>query len=390
MIRRALLPLLLLPLVVSNVGCGGMGGWFGGSDQTLQPAKLQAIAQPVAIQQVWQTRIGSRARDQSLRLTPAFSDGRIYAASPDGTVVALDALNGRQLWSNATRLPISGGVGLSAPGLVLFGTIQGEVVALRQQDGQEAWRAQVTSEVLAPPRADGGVVVVRSIDGRFTGFDARSGERLWIHTHVVPALSLRGNSPPLVAGNLVIAGLDTGKLLVLSLDQGLPLTEKTIAPPRGRTEIERLIDIHSEPKAFVDTLYVAAYRGSVAAIDMRSGDLLWSRDVSSYAGLDVDARQVYVSDDTDAVLALDRRSGGTLWKQAELTGRRLSAPVVSGNLVVVGDFEGYLHWLSQDSGRIVGRIRATSRAITAPPLAVGDIVFVQDQGGTLSAFRAGG
>ncbi|MFO7642669.1 MAG: PQQ-binding-like beta-propeller repeat protein, partial [Candidatus Competibacteraceae bacterium] len=166
--------------------------------------------------------------------------------------------------------------------------------------------------------------------------------------------------------------------------------EKIIAPPRGRTEIERLIDIHSEPKAFGDTLYLAAYRGSVAAIDMRGGNLLWNRDVSSYAGLDVDDRQVYVSDDTDAVLALDRRNGGTLWKQPELTGRRLSAPAVSGNHVVVGDFEGYLHWLSPDSGRIVGRTRAASKAIVAPPLAVGDIVFVQDQGGTLGAFRAGG
>lgn len=386
MIRRALLFLL----VVLNAGCGGLGSWFGGSDNTPQPAKLQSIAQPVTIQQLWQTRIGAGARDHSLQLNPAWSDGRIYAASHDGTVVALDALSGRPLWTNATQLPISGGVGLSAPGLVLFGTIQGQIVALRQQDGQEAWRAQVTSEVLAPPRADGGVVVVRSIDGRFTGLDARSGERLWVHTHVVPALSLRGNSPPLVAGNLVIAGLDTGKLLVLSLDRGLPLTEKTIAPPRGRTEIERLIDIHSEPKAFGDTLYLAAYRGSVAAIDMRSGNLLWNRDVSSYAGLDVDARQVYVSDDTDAVLALDRRNGGTLWKQSELTGRRLSAPAVSGNYVVVGDFEGYLHWLSLDSGRIVGRVRAASKAIVAPPLAVGDIVFVQDQGGTLGAFRAGG
>ncbi len=390
MIRRAFLLALVSLLLVLSAGCGTLGGWFGRSDQTLQPAKLQSINQPIAIQQLWQTRIGGGARDPSLRLTPALADGRIYAASSDGTVVALDALSGRQLWTNATRLPISGGVGVSDPGLVVFGATQGEVVALRQQDGQEAWRAQVTSEVLAPPRAEGGVVVVRSIDGRFTGFDVRSGERLWVHTHLVPALSLRGNSPPLVAGNLVIAGLDTGKLLVLSLDRGLPLTEITIAPPRGRTEIERLIDIHSEPKAFGDTIYVAAYRGSVAAIDMRGGNLLWNRDVSSYAGLDVDARQVYVTDDTDAVWALDRGNGGTLWKQPELTGRRLSAPAVAGNHVVVGDFEGYLHWLSPDSGRIVGRVRAASKAIVAPPLAVGDLVFVQDQGGTLGAFRAGG
>ena len=206
----------------------------------------------------------------------------------------------------------------------------------------------------------------------------------------MPALILRGNSSPIIIQNLVIAGLETGKLLVLSLDRGLPLTEKTIAPPRGRTEIERLIDIDSEPKTFGDTLYLVAYRGNVAAIDMRSGNLVWNRALSSYAGLDVDAQQVYVSDDTDAVLALDRRDGNTLWKQAELTGRRLTAPAASDDYVVVGDFEGYLHWLNKSDGRIVGRIRAAGKAIIAPPVVAGNTVFVYGQGGTLGAFRAGG
>lgn len=382
MIRRVF-PLLLLIL---SAGCS----WFGGSDNSLPPAELKPVAQPVGIQQIWETRVGAGVKDRSIRLIPALADGRIYAASQDGTVMALDALSGRPFWETATQLSITGGVGLSDDGLVLVGTGKGLVVALRQENGQEAWRAQVSSEVLAPPRAARGVVVVRTIDGKFTGLDTRSGERRWVYVHAMPALSLRGNAPPLVTRELVIAGLDTGKFLVLSLDKGLPLTEKTIAPPRGRTEIERLIDIDSEPRIFGDTLYLAAYRGSVAAIDMRGGNLLWSRNLSSYAGLDVDAQHVYLSDDTDAVLALDRRNGGTLWKQSELTGRRLSAPVASEDYVVVGDFEGYLHWLSKNDGRIVGRIRVASKGITAAPIAAGNIVFVYDQSGTLGAFRAGG
>ena len=381
MVRR-LLPLLFLVL---SAGCS----WFGGSDNSLPPAELKTIAQPMEVRSLWETQIGAGAKSQFIRLTPALADGRLYAASFDGAVVALDALSGQRLWETQTQLPITGGVGVSGNDLVLFGTNKGEVVALRQENGQEAWRAQVSSEVLAPPRAASGIVVVRTGDGKFTGLDARTGERRWVYAHVLPALSLRGDAPPLLTQNLVIAGLETGKLLVLSLDKGLPVTEKTIAPPRGRTEIERLIDIDAEPKIFGDTLYMVAYRGSIAAIDMRSGNLLWNRELSSYAGLDVDARQVYVSDETDAVLALDRRNGGTLWKQAEMTGRRLSAPVATDQHVVVGDFEGYLHWLSKDSGQIVGRIRAASKAIVAPPLAAGNIVFVQGQGGALGAFRAG-
>ncbi|MDS4028892.1 MAG: outer membrane protein assembly factor BamB [Candidatus Contendobacter sp.] len=381
MVHR-LLPLLLLVL---STGCS----WFGGSDNSTPPAELKAIAQPVGVRQLWEAQVGSGAKNQFIRLTPVLADGRLYAASFDGVVMALDALSGQRLWESATQLSITGGVGVSDNGLVLVGTNKGQVVALRQDNGQEAWRSQVSSEVLAPPRAASGVVVVRTGDGKFTGLDARTGERRWVYAHVMPALSLRGNASPLLTHNLVIAGLETGKLLVLSLDRGLPITEKTIAAPRGRTEIERLIDIDAEPKILGDTLYLVAYRGSVAAIDMHGGNLLWNRELSSYAGLAVDERQVYVSDETDAVLALDRRDGGTRWKQAELTGRRLSAPVATRDHVVVGDFEGYLHWLGKDNGQVVGRIRAASKAIVAPPLAAGDTVFVQGQGGALGAFRAG-
>lgn len=381
--RHRLLPLLFLALIA---GCS----WFGSSDNSIPPAELKTIAQPITVQQLWETRVGSGTENQFIRLIPALADGRIYAASHDGTVMALDALNGQRLWEVATKLPISGGVGLMLdPGLVLVGTDKGQVVALRQEDGQEAWRSQVSSEILAPPRGAAGIVVVHTGDGKFTGLDARSGERRWAYTHALPALSLRGAAPSLLTHNLIITGLATGKLLVLSLDKGLPVTEKTIAAPRGRTEIERLVDIDSEPKIFDDILYLVAYRGSIAAMDMRNGNLVWNREISSYAGLDVDNQQVYVSDETDAVLALDRRNGGTFWKQSELTGRRLSAPAASTDYVVVGDFEGYLHWLSKDSGRIVGRVRAAGQGIIAPPLAAGNIVFALGKNGALSAFRPG-
>lgn len=374
-----------LLLIIFATGCS----WFGSTSNAIPPAALQTISQPVNVRQLWSTSVGSGAKDQSIRLMPALLDGKVYAAGADGTVVAVDALSGQRHWEVATGLPISGGVGVSDDGLVLIGTRKGEVVALRQETGQEAWRAQVSSEVLAAPRAANGVVVVRTIDGKFTGLNSDAGEQRWVYSHAMPALSLRGNAAPLLTKELVIAGLDNGKLLVLTLDKGLPLTEKIVAVPQGRTDIERLIDIDAEPKALGEVLYLAAYGGRVAAVNMRDGNLVWNRDISSHAGLDVDARQVYISDDTDAVIALDRASGGTFWKQPELTGRRLSAPAATRDHVVVGDFEGYLHWLRTEDGQLVGRIGMGSQAIIAPPVTGADIVFVQDQGGTLGAFRIG-
>lgn len=374
---------LLLALI--STGCS----WFGSTSNAIPPAPLQTIAQPSNVQQLWTVSVGGGAKDQSIRLIPALLDGKVYAAGAEGTVIAVDALSGQRQWEVATGLPISGGVGVSDDGLVLVGTRKGEVLALRQETGQEAWRARVSSEVLAAPRAVNGVVVVRTIDGKFTGLNSDSGEQRWVYSHAMPALSLRGTAAPLLTKELMIAGLDSGKLLVLTLDKGIPLTEKTVALPQGRTDIERLIDIDAEPKAAGEMLYLAAYGGRVAAINMRDGNLAWNRDISSYAGLDVDARQVYVSDASDAVIALDRNAGGTFWKQPELTGRRLSAPVATSEHVVVGDFEGYLHWLRKEDGQLVGRVRMSSQAIIAPPTTSADIIFVQDQGGTLGAFRIG-
>jgi outer membrane protein assembly factor BamB len=291
-------------------------------------------------------------------------------------------------WQVDSELPVGAGVGLGED-LVLVGTLDGQVLALRQSDGAEAWRARVPSEVLAAPRAAQGVVVVRSSDGNFTGLDAASGERLWGYNYTVPVLTLRGTSAPLLARDAVIAGLDNGKLLLLALGSGAALGEKTIAAPRGRTELERLTDIDAEPRLVDNEVYIAAYQGNVSAVDLRGGNTVWSRDFSSHAGLDVDAERVYVVDEEDGVWALDRRSGATLWRQTELQRRALSAPVASGAYVVVGDFAGFLHWLDKDSGRIRGRLRLDSQGINAAPLASDTTLYVLGEGGELSAIRAG-
>ncbi len=383
MMIRTILPLLLMLL---SSGCSWIGSYLAGTDNSTPPAELVAIAQPIPIQKLWDAQVGSGAGKAFIKLAPAVGQGRVYAAGHDGNVVALDAETGRALWTVDTGLELSAGVGLG-DGLVLAGTGKGQVVALRQQDGGEAWRAQVSSEILATPRAAEGVVVVRAVDGKFTGLDARSGERLWVYSHTVPVLTLRGTAAPLLAQGVAVTGLDTGKLLVLSLHDGVPRWERTITPPKGRTELERLVDIDSEPRVMDGILYVTAYQGNVTAIDLRTGNTLWSRDFSSYAGLDVDAQQVYITDASDAVWALDRRNGSALWKQAELTGRSLSAPVVSDAYVVVGDFEGYLHWLAKDDGKLVGRVRADSKGIAVAPVVRGNTLYVLGKSGTLSAFR---
>ena len=383
---RFILPWVLILL---SSGCSWINSYLAGADNAPPPAELRPIEQSITIQKLWETRVGSGTGGAFIKLSPVIDQDRVYAASHDGRVAALDAASGRVLWEVKTGLPITAGVGLG-DGLVLVGTGKGQVIALREEEGEEAWRAQVSSEILAAPRAAEGVVVVRTVDGQFTGLDARTGARLWGYTYTVPVLTLRGTAPPLLAQGVALAGLDTGKLLVLSLNDGTPVWEKTISPPRGRTELERLVDIDAEPRVVDSHLFVAAYQGNITAIDLRNGNTLWSRDFSSHAGLDVDTQRVYVADASDAVWALDQGNGSALWKQAELAGRTLSAPVASDHYVVVGDSQGYLHWLDKDDGKVVGRVRADGRGITVAPAVHRDTLYVLGDGGTLGAFQVGG
>lgn len=378
--------LALSMLLVLCSGCGSLG-LFSGEDNSLPPAELKTITQTVVVQQAWRRSVSSGDGGEFVELRPALTQERLFVAGHEGDIAALNAANGQVLWQSDIDLPISAGVGIG-DGLVLVGTIDGDVVALRQNDGVEVWRSRVSSEVLAPPQAANGIVVIRTVDGNFTALDANTGSRLWGYSYSVPVLSLRGTSAPIVAQGVVLTGLDTGKLLVLQLNSGVPVWEKTIAPARGRTELERMVDIDAEPRLINNELYAVTYQGNVTSIDLTSGNTLWTRSFSSYSGLDVDSRQVYVSDDEGSVWALDRNNGGSLWRQADLTGRNLSAPVASGNYVVVGDFEGYLHWLDKSSGRIVGRIRLDSDGIDAAPIARSNTLYVLGKGGELSAIQA--
>lgn len=368
-------------------GCGWINNLLGGTDNSIPPSELRPLSQPLGLQLLWQTDASSGQDDHFIELRPALNGGRLFAAGHDGDVSAFNAATGDRVWRTDTGLALSAGVGLSGE-LVLIGSINGEVVALSQRNGSEVWRAAVTSEVVAAPSGDGATVLVRSNDGGLIGLAADSGERRWRYDYTVPVLSLRGASQPLLAQGVAIVGLGTGRLLLLNMADGSVLGERTISPPRGRTELDRINDIDAELKLDNGVVFVAAYQGNVSAVDLRGGETLWSRSLSSYSGLDVDRDQVYLSDESDTVWALDRAGGSPRWQQDALRGRRLTGPAVVGNFVVLGDLEGYLHWLDKATGELRGRLQSGRQAIASAPLADAGVVYVLDSSGRLSAVRA--
>ncbi len=382
--------LLTLLLVVTLSACSSVKDRFSNlvssdNDTKTDISQLVELEQSLNIKKVWSTRIGDGADGYYLKLSPVAGDDVIFAADHDGVVVSLAIESGKQNWKTKTKKPITGGPGLGE-GLVLVGTRDGEVLALSEEDGEVLWTSQVSSEVLSAPKADLGVVVVRTVDGKAFGLDVSNGQRLWVYERAVPLLTLRGTSAPQLADGLAIIGFDGGILTALDITNGSLVWENRIALPTGRTTLERMIDIDGEPLIMGNTVYVSTFQGRVSIVELTTGKIGWVRDLSSYAGLGVDVEHVYLTDEKSEIWALDNYSGNSVWKQDHLKSRSLTAPASFGDYVVVGDYEGYLHWLNREDGSLVGRIRLDKSQILTTPFVIGDTLYSYSSKGTLAAY----
>jgi outer membrane protein assembly factor BamB len=352
------------------------------------PAELVDIKSVLPVDKLWSTGVGGGGEALRLALGLAHEEDVLYAAARDGKVRAIDAANGRTRWQTDTKLELSAGPG-AGNGLVVVGTNDGEVVALDAEAGTVRWTARVSGEILAAPLVAGDRVVVRSVDGRMRALLASDGSEAWMVEDIVPRLSLRGTAPPVLAGSTVICGFDSGKVMAVNLESGEILWQAQVSTPKGRSELERLADVDAAVQVDGGDVYAVGYQGRAAMIALDSGQIWWARDLSSYRGLALDDANLYVATSEGDVVALRRRDASILWTQQGLKRRWLSTPAVVGPAVMVGDFDGYLHWLDRESGTFVARERPGRDRISVAPLVVGDRVFVIDDGGEIVAYRSG-
>ena len=353
----------------------GLGDYFGGRDNAEPPKELQEqeFAHKLTIR--WKESVGAGLDEQEVNLVPAVTEAAVYAADRRGLLRAYNRFNGDKLWETDSELAFSAGPSFDRSKLVL-GTSNAEVAAYNSGDGSLLWKTTVSSEVLAQPRIAEGRVVVRSSDGRITALDEKTGATQWTFERAAPILAVRSRGAPLVVEGLVLDGYGGGKLSALQITDGKPAWEATVAIPHGRSEIERLVDLDSNPAVRGSTLYVSGYQAGTAAVSLSDGEVQWRAEkVSSHTGLVLHRRTLFLTDAASDVWQIDSRDGGDLWKQSDLHQRRLTAPAVVKNMLVVGDFEGYLHLLSQDDG---------SR-IEAAPVVFEDVIYVYTGAGTLAA-----
>ncbi|MEW5756036.1 MAG: outer membrane protein assembly factor BamB [Pseudomonadota bacterium] len=381
-------------------------------DSTASP---DAQSERVPIHTLWTARNGSGFGKHYLKLQLASDQSQIFSADWRGKVTAFDSKSGQERWQTEIDEHITGGL-YYRDNTVLLGTDEASLIALNAADGAVRWRQRLSSEILGSPLLERGVVVVQTNDGKVFGLDANSGKTLWTEQRTVPVLTLRGTNSPVAAGNgMVVTGFASGKLVALDIANGSVLWELAVAFPQGRSELKRIVDIDAEALIDQQVVYAVAYHGRLVAVDLAQGRMLWSKDLSSYAGMTFDERFIYVSDADGAVHAIDRQSGVAVWKQDQLGAKLLTKPTVYQNYLVLGDQQGNLYWLDRQTGAKAAQMTlqyvidhyygldldvwddynrsglpdhyTVVTGLTVPPLSVEDMLVATDNKGRVVAFN---
>ncbi|MEQ6884846.1 outer membrane protein assembly factor BamB [Salicola sp. Rm-C-2C1-2] len=355
------------------------------SEPEEQPAAVPEASGDVEVREIWSRRVADGMDGQYLFLSPGVHEGTVYAATESGYMTAYNARNGRRDWWQKLDEKILAGVGVDSDHLYVV-TRNGELIALSHK-GKEQWRASLPNESLVAPRSNGRYVVAQTIDGELLAFNQSNGDRRWQYDSNMPVLSFRGNATPWLDGSRVIAGFDNGRVVSLDVRSGAVQWEKRLAEPAGRTELERLVDVDSSPHVVDDAVYVSAYQGSVTALDLRSGEERWSRELSSLEAPAVTEDQIVAAGADGTLVGFERASRNELWRHRKLAWRQPGAPVSLGNHVMVGDFEGYLYAVDAADGSIDARLLVDDAGLRSPPIRFRDRVIVFGNGGWLASYH---
>lgn len=356
------------------------------NDKKEVPLKLIEFTPSVDLEKHWRAQIGKgQEKHRYTRFNMVEQDGIVYVSDYKGKIFGIDLETGIQVWRYKSKLPISGGLAIH-DGRLYFGTYDAEVVVIDIAEKKEVWRVNVSSEVLSPPVTDGSIVLVQTSDSRLFALEADTGEQRWKYDHISPVLSLRTTSKPVIVSTQVVTGFDNGQIVSLSLVDGSTLWKARAAQPKGRSELDRIVDIDSYPLVSGALIYVVSYQGNIAAVNRGQGTIVWERPASSYTNLAIDSSALYASSDRAFVNARNLRTGDVLWQNEQLEYRRVGAPTVFDDYIVVIDKENFMHLLSKKEGAFAYRKELLGEGFRSPLLVVEDKLLVLSTDGMLESY----
>ncbi|WP_137926176.1 outer membrane protein assembly factor BamB [Cupriavidus sp. 2SB] len=368
--------------IVAGTSLGLLAGCsLFGKENKHPPTELKPISATLSVKQAWKADVGKGGQ---YVMAPVSAGNVVFVSGKSGSVMAIDATNGQTLWKAKTDIDLTSGPGTDGQTTAVAGE-KGAIYAF-DKSGKQIWKKQINGEVLSAPLVGNGLVVVRTTDTRLIGLDAGTGERRWIYQRSQSPLNLRAAMGMVFAGDGIVTGFPGGKLGVLAPGNGVLRWESTVSYPKGVSEIERLNDVTGMPAVYGRQVCATTFQGRVACLELANGQPQWGKDFSSPGGLAQDETSLFAGDESSTVYAFDRQNGNERWKNTDLRYRSLGAPTTLGRSVVVGDYEGYVHFLSREDGTVLARMKTDGSAVTAAPVVAGATLVVQTRDGDVFGF----
>lgn len=343
----------------------------------------------------WSVDVGNGVGAYYSHLQPAVRYHKIFVADRDGLVKAFDEKNGEELWSQdfseklGNHLFVNKGAQFAA-GItaardkVFIGSESGILAALNADTGEMIWAKKTDGELLSLPTVAEDVVAVNTGSGVLETFDVDDGDKVWSYDTLLPNLTLRGTGSPAYESGGFFIGTAEGKVIVIVKNNGQPAWEQAIYTPKGGNEFSRMADVDMTPLIVGSNLYAVSFNGNLVSMDLRSGRILWSRKYSSFNELAISGLNLFLVDDHSRIYAIDNRNGTEVWSNSELSGRELTSPTVFDDYIVVGDVEGYLHFIKRANGEIVGRIKIDSDGLYSRPVVADGKIVIQGRSGKVA------
>ena len=355
-----------------------LSGCFGGAVKP-KPAELQPVTALVAVRQTWINRIGPI----NFPLQTTVSAGTVAVASGEGVLALLDAQTGRDIWRIALNTPLAAGAGNDGK-LTAVVTRENEVLAVL--DGREIWRQKLNAQAFTSPFVAGGRVFVLAADRSVSAFDGQSGSRLWTQQRPAEPLVLRQSGVMLAVGDTLVVGL-SGRMAGLNPANGSLRWDLALASPRGINDVERLVDLVGPVSRNGETVCARAYQASVGCVNAARGSLLWTKPAGGVEGLSGDDRMLFGTEADGTVVTWRRGDGERGWTTDRLRYRGLTAPLLAGRSLAIGDATGFIHLLSREDGSLLNRVTTDGSAIAATPVLAGNTLVAVTRNGNVYGFQ---
>lgn len=332
---------------------------------------------------------------------PIVAAGKVLAVDAAGELSAHDAASGDDAWrfapENVDAIDrLRGGAVAFADGRVHLASTEGTVFALDAATGGEIWRQPLRTPVRSAPTVIGGYVLVPSVDSQLFALDAGSGEIAWRHSGLFEQAGLLGGASPAAAGEIAVAAYSSGEVVALFLHSGEPLWNETVLRPRRTLAIGAITDIVGDPVIDGDRVLVAGASGEMAAFDLERGDRLWAAEVTSTQTPWVAGDFIYALTERNELVCMLRQGGRVRWvsplgeladpEDTSSARVRWVGPLLVSDRLLLASSLGEVASVSPYTGELLGKAELAGPVTLPPIVADGTVYFLTDDG-ELLAYR---